>query len=63
MKRFEITEKFYSSKTLWKMAGGGMHTQHIPHPSLGFDPGCIITKDGLKFKRYSMFQTKNTEGS
>ena len=24
MKRFEIMEKFYSSKTLLKMAGGGM---------------------------------------
>ena len=43
-------EKFYSSKTLLKMAGGGMHTQHIPHPP-GFASGCIITKDGLKFKR------------
>ena len=27
-------EKFYSSKTLLKMAGGGMHTQHTPHPPL-----------------------------
>ena len=36
-------EKFYPSKTLLKMAGGGMHTQHTPHP-----PGCIA-KDGLKF--------------
>ena len=26
-------KKFYSSKTLLKMAGGGMHTQHIPHIS------------------------------
>ena len=26
-------EKFYSSQTLLKMAGGGMHTQHTPHPS------------------------------
>ena len=25
-------EKFYSSKTLLKMAGGEMHTQHTPHP-------------------------------
>ena len=32
MKKFEITEKFYSSKTLLKMAGGRMHTQHTPHP-------------------------------
>ena len=39
--------KTYSSKTLLKMAGGGMHTQHTPHPY----PSCIITKDGLKFKR------------
>ena len=36
MKRFEIMEKFYSSKTLLKIAGGGMHTQHILHP-----PGSI----------------------
>ena len=40
--------KFYSSKTLFKMAGGGMHTQHTPHPP-GTAPVCIITKDGLKF--------------
>ena len=46
MKRFEIMEKIYSSKTLLKMAGEGMHTQHTHTP-----PGCIITKDGLKFKR------------
>ena len=32
MKRFKIMEKFYSSKTLLKMAGGGMHMQHTPHP-------------------------------
>ena len=31
MRRFEILEKFYSSKTLLKMAGGGMHTQHTPY--------------------------------
>ena len=52
MKRFEIIEKFYSSKTLLKMDGGGMHTQHTPHPPPpipGSTPGCIITKDGLKF--------------
>ena len=42
--------KFYSSKTLLKMAGGGMHTQHTPLPP-GSAPGCIITKNGLKFKR------------
>ena len=33
MKRSEIIEKFYSSKTLLKMAGGGMHTQHTRHSS------------------------------
>ena len=33
-------------KILLKTAGGGMHTQHTPHP-----PGCIITKNGLKFKK------------
>ena len=46
-------EKFYSSKTLLKMAGGGMHTQHTPH-SPGSAPGCTITNDGLKFKRYAL---------
>ena len=30
MKRFETMEKFYSSKILLKMAGGGMHSQHTP---------------------------------
>ena len=51
MKRFEIIEKFCSSKALLKMAGRcGMHAQHIPHPP-GSSPGCIITKDGLKLKR------------
>ena len=47
MKRFEVMEKFCSSKTLLKLAGGGMHTQHISHPP-GSAPGCI-TNDGLKF--------------
>ena len=51
MKRFEIMEKFCSSKTLLKMVGGGTHTQHTPHPSPGSAPDCIITKGGLKFKR------------
>ena len=26
-------ENFYSYQTLLKMVGGGMHTQHTPHPS------------------------------
>ena len=39
MKRFEIMEKFCSSKTLLKMAGGGMHTQHTPHP---LDPPVVV---------------------
>ena len=30
MKRFEITEKFYSSTALLKMAGEGMHPSHAP---------------------------------
>ena len=47
MKRFEIMEYFYSSKTLLKMAGGGMHTPHPP----GSVPGRVMTIDGLKFKR------------
>ena len=41
-------EKFYSSKTLLKMAGVVMHTS-IPHIPPGSAHGCIITKDGLKF--------------
>ena len=41
-------EKFYSSKTLLKMAGGGIHTKHTSHPP-GSAPGCRVTKDGLKF--------------
>ena len=48
MKRFEIMEKFYSSKTFLKMAGGG--DAYAAYPT--FPPGCIITKDGLKLKRY-----------
>ena len=32
MKRFEIMEKFYSSKALLKIAGGGMHTPYPPLP-------------------------------
>ena len=44
-------EKFCSFKTLLKMAGGGMHTQHTPHSPSGSAPDCIMTKDGLKFKR------------
>ena len=44
-------EKFYLSKTLFKMAGGGC-IRSIPHiPPPGSVPGCIITKNGLKFKR------------
>ena len=30
VRRFEITEKFYSSKALLKMAGGGVHPPHPP---------------------------------
>ena len=47
IKRFEIMEKFHSSKTLLKMAGGGDAYAAYP-TSL---PGSIITKNGLKFKR------------
>ena len=48
MKRFEIIEKFYSSKALLKMAGGEC-IRSIPHIPPGSAPGCVITKDGLKF--------------
>ena len=41
-------EKFYSYKTLLKMAGGEMHAQHTLHPPW-IRPWLIITKDGLKF--------------
>ena len=48
LKRFEIIEKFYSSKTLLlKMADGG--NAYATYST--FPPGCVITKDGLKFKR------------
>ena len=41
MKRFKIMEKFYSYKTLLKMAGEeGMHRQHTPHPLL--DPLLVV---------------------
>ena len=43
-------EKLYASKTLLKMAGARMRTQHTPHPPW-IRPCYIITKDGLKFKR------------
>ena len=42
-------EKFYSSKTLLKMAGGGCICS-IPFIPPRSAPGCIIAKDGLKFK-------------
>ena len=41
-------EKFYSSKTLLKIAGGGDTYAAYPTSPLG----CIIPKDGFKFKRY-----------
>ena len=41
-------EKFYSSKTLLKIDGGGDTCAAYPTSP----PGCVITKDGLKFKRY-----------
>ena len=49
MKRFEIIEKFYSSKTLLKMAGVAYAANPTSPP--GSATGCIIIKDGLKFKR------------
>ena len=44
-------EKFCSSKTFLKMAGGRMHTQHTPHP-----PWLYNKKDGLKFKGDAVHQ-------
>ena len=37
MKRFEIIEKFYSSKVLLKMAGGGGEHPHTP-----LDPPLLV---------------------
>ena len=44
MKRFEIMEKFYSSKTLLKVAGGGMHTKHTPQPTPWIRPWLYSNK-------------------
>ena len=44
MKRFEITENFYSSKALSKMAGGGMHPPPWIRPCLLVD---IVSKTSL----------------
>ena len=41
-------EKIYSSKTLLKMAGG--EDAFAAYPTSSRD--CVITKDGLKLKRY-----------
>ena len=49
-------EKFYSFKTLLKMAGGNEYAAYLTFP-LGSAPGCIITIDGLKFKRDVLNQT------
>ena len=38
MKRFEIMEKFYLSKALLKMAGGGVHPPHMDPPLLVYVP-------------------------
>ena len=49
-------EKFYSSKTLLKMTGGGGGgNAYAAHPTL--PPGCIITIDSLKFKKDVLNQT------
>ena len=50
MKRFEFKEKFYSSKTLLKMAGGGC-MRSKPHIPPGIRLWLYNNKDGLKFKR------------
>ena len=44
-------ENLYSSKTLLKCI------RSIPHVPPGSAPGCIITMDGLKFKRDVLNQT------
>ena len=45
-------EKFYSSKTLLKVAVGGDACAAYPTSPLDPPLVCIITKDGLKLKRY-----------
>ena len=44
-----IMKKFYSFKTLLKVAGGGKDAYAAYSTSA---PGCIMTKDRPKFKRY-----------
>ena len=43
MKRFEIMEKFYSSKALLKMAGGGGCIPHIPSLDPPLDVATALT--------------------
>ena len=47
MKRFKIIEKFYSSKALLKMAGGGMHSPHPPGSAP--DGSCTNEMAGVAF--------------
>ena len=49
-------EKFYSSKTLLKMVGENVGCARSICPTS--PSGCIVTKDGLKFKRYICFRLK-----
>ena len=41
MKRFEIMEKFYSSKALLKMAGGGLGA-YAAYPTYPLDPPLVV---------------------
>ena len=51
MKKFEIMEKFYSSKTLLKMAGGG--DAYAAQPTSPLNPPLVVKKQkmALNFKR------------
>ena len=54
-------EKFYSFKTMSKMAGGGMHTQHTPH-SPWIRPWLYNNKRWPQILK-DMFKIRNTESS
>ena len=44
MKRFEIMEKYYSSKTLFEMAGGGGGggDAYAAYPTSSLDPPLVV---------------------
>ena len=53
-----MKEKSYSSKTLFKLAGGGMHTPHLPTgftPSNSLDP-TLVSSNVWYFLKCKMVQ-------